>query len=795
MRTFRSSRLDFHLGFLIFLTFLILQIKCCPNVCRCIQAELRVDCSNSSLSNIPPGIPRNTKILILSDNSFTSLNPKELRNIGKNLEVLKLSNNRLSSLDGAWLRSLKKLRELDLSTNSVNKIELLAFNESSKLQILKLRNNQLSTLPDGSFWGLITLKKLILDDNQIEHVRLNWTFGLSSLQELSLKRNSIKNISIGSFGPMKRLNKLLLSDNQIQKLQGGIFDGLKELQVLRLGNNQVNFIDENIFHRLDSLETLDLSHNFLSWSFERTRGLFSKLPNLLKLRLNNNKIRLLRSNTFDGCEKVKELDLSSNPLTTIEPEVFTRLHDLEILNFNSTSLYCDCSIKPFVEWLRSTEVRENFAKTIHCSGPEMLRDKTRRSIFDASENDYDCQDRRRPVLMDNFKAFDKPLQAIKSKNIAFYCKVATSSEVKFSWIKDNELIEDFRNHPRIASRTSQVQRSGENSTLFTNILSLSNVESDDEGEYQCLASNRYGVVYSHPFRVNVFIGPQFVKRPSNVTAKIGSTVRWNCSAFGEPQPHVTWNKAGKFVAGDERRLRFDGDLFFIVNVTKEDAGIYTCSIMNEAGVNVSTVSLKVVQPATFVRHSPEVINAELDAPASLECIAVGLPMPTIQWFRNGTPLEKTNRHFFTHQDQFLLIVNLKKEDAGKYSCQAKNEYGFEEVEFDLKPIPKKVPENSISVKELNVYGFIKNHALIICIVVLVVLMTSIVWLTVFVCFHRQKKSRTRKRNIRNDNISSHGHHNNGADDNVQTPLGYGTPYEDYQSDSSRVSQGFSIKDS
>ena len=257
---------------------------------------------------------------------------------------------------------------------------------------------------------------------------------------------------------------------------------------------------------METLETLDLSHNSLSWALERTRDLFSKLNDFRKLRLNNNRTRLLQSNTFDRIKRLKELDLSHNPLTTIEAEVFVNLESLEELNLNSSSLFCDCSFRPFVEWLRSSPVRQRFAKTVHCSSPEKLREKTKSSIFDASDSDYDCRDRRRPVLMDNFKAFNKAVLAIKHKSSAFYCKVATSVPVKFSWIKDNKLIEDFTNHPRIVSKTLPSKRS-DNSTLFTNILQLSDVNNEDEGQYQCKASNQFGVVYSHPFDLNVYVTP------------------------------------------------------------------------------------------------------------------------------------------------------------------------------------------------------------------------------------------------------------------------------------------------
>ena len=59
----------------------------------------------------------------------------------------------------------------------------------------------------------------------------------------------------------------------------------------------------------------------------------------------------------------------------------------------------------------------------------------------------------------------------------------------------------------------------------------------------------------------------------------------------------------------------------------------------------------------------------------LECLAQGSPSPKLNWTKDGGPLISTERHFFTADDQLLIIVHTKPTDAGKYKCVIYNELG------------------------------------------------------------------------------------------------------------------------
>lgn len=59
----------------------------------------------------------------------------------------------------------------------------------------------------------------------------------------------------------------------------------------------------------------------------------------------------------------------------------------------------------------------------------------------------------------------------------------------------------------------------------------------------------------------------------------------------------------------------------------------------------------------------------------LECMASGSPRPKLMWRKNGSPLQVTERHFFTAENQLLIIVNTMSNDAGSYECEMSNSLG------------------------------------------------------------------------------------------------------------------------
>lgn len=87
----------------------------------------------------------------------------------------------------------------------------------------------------------------------------------------------------------------------------------------------------------------------------------------------------------------------------------------------------------------------------------------------------------------------------------------------------------------------------------------------------------------------------FIKIPSDVWVKKGQFARFECAATGRSTPTISWSKddADDFPAAQERRMHkmSDSDEFFIMDVTVNDAGVYTCTATNADGSISTDVNL------------------------------------------------------------------------------------------------------------------------------------------------------------------------------------------------------------
>lgn len=119
----------------------------------------------------------------------------------------------------------------------------------------------------------------------------------------------------------------------------------------------------------------------------------------------------------------------------------------------------------------------------------------------------------------------------------------------------------------------------------------------------------------------------------------------------------------------------------------------------------------------------------------LECMASGSPKPKLDWMKNGSPLEVTERHFFTADNQLLIIVQTQPSDAGRYTCMMSNTLGTERGTSELNVIP-------LHPREEELEGGLDTEStttgIIIIAVVCCVVGTSLIW--VIIIYQTRKKT-------------------------------------------------------
>ncbi|KAF3693571.1 Myotilin 57 kDa cytoskeletal protein [Channa argus] len=122
------------------------------------------------------------------------------------------------------------------------------------------------------------------------------------------------------------------------------------------------------------------------------------------------------------------------------------------------------------------------------------------------------------------------------------------------------------------------------------------------GVYECVARNRAGES-RFTMRLNVIAQevlrpPTFVQKMLNTRALEGDTVRLECKVDASPPPQLFWKKDKDMLRIDPNRMSLyeDGSgrqCLLIERVVKSDAGWYTLSAINEAGMSTCNARLDV----------------------------------------------------------------------------------------------------------------------------------------------------------------------------------------------------------
>ncbi|KAI1894634.1 hypothetical protein AGOR_G00117780 [Albula goreensis] len=133
-------------------------------------------------------------------------------------------------------------------------------------------------------------------------------------------------------------------------------------------------------------------------------------------------------------------------------------------------------------------------------------------------------------------------------------------------------------------------------------LLIDPLKQSDAGTYTCIATNKAG---QNSFSLELSVverevkrGPVFVEKLQNTGIAEGSPVRLECRVVGMPPPAIYWKKDNDSIPPTKERLSMHQDAtgyvcLMIQPTKKEDAGWYTVSAKNEAGIVSCTARLDI----------------------------------------------------------------------------------------------------------------------------------------------------------------------------------------------------------
>ncbi|XP_032541368.1 palladin isoform X5 [Chiroxiphia lanceolata] len=170
------------------------------------------------------------------------------------------------------------------------------------------------------------------------------------------------------------------------------------------------------------------------------------------------------------------------------------------------------------------------------------------------------------------------------------CKVSGLPTPDLSWQLNGRPIRPDSSHKML------VRENGVHSLI------IEPVTSRDAGIYTCIASNRAG---ENTFSLELIVAakevqkaPVFIEKLQNTGVTEGFPVRLECRISGEPSPQIFWKKENESLTYNTDRVSMHQDNYgyiclLIQGATKEDAGWYTVSAKNEAGIVSCTARLDV----------------------------------------------------------------------------------------------------------------------------------------------------------------------------------------------------------
>ncbi|XP_069842937.1 hemicentin-2 [Dendropsophus ebraccatus] len=222
------------------------------------------------------------------------------------------------------------------------------------------------------------------------------------------------------------------------------------------------------------------------------------------------------------------------------------------------------------------------------------------------------------------------------------------------------------------------------------VLRVSHAQREDGGVYTCVVSNAAGEARKK-FIVDILVPPTIEDEEDDKHFRVaeGRPIRLRCRASGHPAPSISWFRDSQPVhSGDGIHISEDGSELLIEAASVFTAGHYSCLAINPVAETSKYFILTVLVGPTISGNLDEGANEDVivivNNPLSLICEALGFPIPTVTWLKNGQPFRESDNVKMIPGGHGLQILNAQEEDAGQYRCLVTNEIGEAVRNYEVK---------------------------------------------------------------------------------------------------------------
>ncbi|KFQ66620.1 Contactin-6, partial [Pelecanus crispus] len=254
------------------------------------------------------------------------------------------------------------------------------------------------------------------------------------------------------------------------------------------------------------------------------------------------------------------------------------------------------------------------------------------------------------------------------------CKAKGKPSPSYSWLKNGQPL------------TSEERIQIENGTLIIHMLNMS-----DSGLYQCVAENKYDTIYANAELRVIAAAPDFSNNPVKKMSvvQVGGEVTIGCKPSASPRAVITWRKGSEVLRQNKRIILLEDGSLRLYNITKSDAGVYTCVATNQFGVAKNSGNL-IVKERTVITTPPSNMDVTVGESIVLPCQVSHDPSIHVvfTWSFNGNTID-FNRgiHHFERIGREsvgdLMIRNIQLHHSGKYTCMVQTTLDSQSATADI----------------------------------------------------------------------------------------------------------------
>uniref|UniRef100_A0A182UGL9 Contactin n=1 Tax=Anopheles melas TaxID=34690 RepID=A0A182UGL9_9DIPT len=272
-------------------------------------------------------------------------------------------------------------------------------------------------------------------------------------------------------------------------------------------------------------------------------------------------------------------------------------------------------------------------------------------------------------------------------SVSFLCEAYAMPDVNYTWYKNGELMEED-------SATGGGRLNRDKYTIQDNLLKINYLDpEEDNGMYQCKATNQLKGVYSAAQLRVLSMKPSFKKRPleSEIYSIANGNTTIRCEPEAAPTPKIVWKKDGNVIGSGGHRKIYPTGTLHISPTSRDDEGTYTCIASNTQGMAESKARLIVLQELRFTEQLPPKQIKQIGEMLFLRCDVTYDQLLDVAfvWTHNGQLLTghddadeqrlrqqpigpapdgaRIRIHYNT-----LEVHNLTLVDGGEYECVAKS---------------------------------------------------------------------------------------------------------------------------